>query len=797
MNKRSSSDRPQDINIDGSNINSSQLGQGENVTQIQSGKFFHISLLSLGGLGDTFPEYFDSFEKKIIGISIASFSLGCLVLIIAKSVLSDVVVPSTLIGFIIFILLVISLSFVTARIIIRYIRSKGTFWHSLEERDRKIIDAYLEKVHRGIKENFENTFDPKKNYVSLSGDVYPHQAYEEKAPKFRRQISNLDSYILSPVNKQVFIYGPPGSGKSTTLYKTFLTYKENTLHRRSDYIPVFVHANEISQVLSSPGFASNIYEFLSDMNKIEDSRVSNFIDLIRDNSEIRLVVIVDALDEFLDKTKRNELFNYLSKLIQKTVNKGTKWILSCREEEYDAYKHTLNVTNIRIKAMSLRQVEEFLRKRLKTLLPDDILPDGVSRRKIRLRLMALANAQDQQECFLKNPYYLSLWLFNIDEGHDIAIPSINELHIEELKREIIKGMGMKINNSEFKKLDPSLIKSIICVLSVLSFFLLKESLKKEFHQGIKIHQLNVLQSLVSSLVIEEDSLDQITRKRLRAYSETILNSVNRIQNNLPNEGNDHNFFILLESIYDEVFKYSSKLGFKNKQQMTKFIIVFASLIEQSDKYRLIRIDLDQALLYGFLNQRAGDYLAACFLRDSGLSKVLKEKPNFWLFRSISLALASSEKPQEILNAIDEIPKDDVFETAIANGLTLLSSKQRSNVSNFIERFTEHLLNHDRLFGKSSDPCDPLRVLRQIRRLCVNGYSQQVELSDHLFKKLLLDSDSSISESATLTYLTHSCQVTTSRKRWLFLFNFFVKRAIRFEFRESFSSLWLIIKESQT
>ena len=788
MNKRSSSNRSQDINIDDSDVHKSQFAQGEKVTQIQ---------IILGGLGDTFPEYFDSFEKKIIGISIASSGLSFLVLIIAKSVLSDVVVPSTLIGFIIFIVLVMSLSFVTARIIIRYIRSQGTFWNSLKERDRQIIDAYLDKVHRGIKKNFENSFNPKENYVSLSGDssgdVYPHQAYEEKAPKFRRQISNLDSYILSPVNKQVFLYGPPGSGKSTTLYKTFLTYKENALHRRSDYIPVFIHANEISQVLS-PSIPSTIYEFLSDINKVEDSRdIYNFIRLIHDNSKIRLVVIVDALDEFLDKTKRSELFNYLHGLIQNTVDKGTKWILSCREEEYDAYRHTLNVANIRIKAMSLKQVEEFLKKRLRTLQFDDVLYDN-----IRCKVRALANALDQQEFFLKNPYYLSLWLSNIRTADDIAIPSINKLHIEELKREITKGMG--ISHQKARSLDDFLINNIISVLSVFSFFLLKASLQTEFHQGIKIHELNILQSLMNLLVvIEEDSLDQITKKRLRAYSETILNSnsVNGIQNNLPNEENDYNFFILLGSIYDEVFKYSSKLGFKNKQQMTKFIIVFASLIEQSHKYRLIRIDLHQALLYGFLNQRAGDYLAACFLRDSGLSKVLKEKPNFWLFRSISLALASSEKPQEILNAIDKIPEDHVLETAIVNGLTLLQSKQRSNVSSFIERFTEHLLNHDRLFGESSDPCDPLRVLRQIRRLCVNGYSQQIELSDHLFKDLLLHPDSSISESATLTYLTHSCQVKTSRKRRLFLFNFFVKRAIRFEFRESFSSLWLIIKESQT
>jgi hypothetical protein len=174
------------------------------------------------------------------------------------------------------------------------------------------------------------------------------------------------------------------------------------------------------------------------------------------------------------------------------------------------------------------------------------------------------------------------------------------------------------------------------------------------------------------------------------------------------------------------------------------------------------------------------------------------KINFWLFRAISIALASSENPQAILDSLRRIPRDYVFENAIVNGLILLPSNQRNQVEGFIGRLTMHLLDEQRLLGTGTayDPCEPLRALRQIRQLCMSGYSDYVKLPRSLFQKLLNHSDLGISEAATITWLTHACQVRFNRKLWGNLLRHFLQRALRFEYKESSSSFWLTIKDTQ-
>lgn len=50
------------------------------------------------------------------------------------------------------------------------------------------------------------------------------------------------------------------------------------------------------------------------------------------------MIIIDALDELIDKAQRNTIFDYLS------CNK-TRWVLSFRESGYQGYTNTLQIEN--------------------------------------------------------------------------------------------------------------------------------------------------------------------------------------------------------------------------------------------------------------------------------------------------------------------------------------------------------------------------------------------------------------------------------------------------------------------
>ncbi len=684
-------------------------------------------------------------------------------------------------------------------ILIRNIKNSKTFWKYLSLQQKEIIDKYLEEVEFKIKSNFEFTFNPEQNYVALSGslgDLYPHQAYEEKLPSGRRQIKNLDEYLLHPDHKSIFVYGTPGSGKSTTLYKTFLNYQKRCRERRGNYIPIFIHASQIARVIKQQQTPLNTVDFLEKIYEdIPSHNLTNFIDLLRRKSEVNLTLIIDALDEFVDKKYRSNLFDYLAKLIKSTSKKGTKWILSCREEEYKAYSDKLEVLNVRVQPMNLSQVDKFLRKRLKTLknFAGITSKDIIS---IRKNLYAIKKAEGQRETFLSNPYYLALWLYLLtfsEEGLNRGIPSINELHQVELKREIIKGMGE--SPAEFEKVENSLLKNTITILSIISFHLLKVSLQNEVHKGISLIDFTLINSLQNQILpyIQHLEYDKVTRKRFEVYYKAILENTE-----FEEIEEDFEFIKLTQAFKPHIFDNSSKITRKDKTENIKFLILIASIIEQANKNHLIELDIEQIKLFGFFNQRARDYLTASYLKSTGLDKLLKEsRVNFWLSRSIAIAIAISENPESIL-AASKIPQDAVFESAIVDGLTLIPSTQKVLIANFVNSLILHLLDEQRLFGRNYDPCDPLRVLREVRRLCLNGYSKYIKLPNRLFQRLLKHSDPGISEATTITLLTYASQIKFDGKLSTILFLHFLRKSINFELlSEGFlTSIWLAIKESR-
>ena len=292
--------------------------------------------------------------------------------------------------------------------------------------------------------------------------------------------------------------------------------------------------------------------------------------------------------------------------------------------------------------------------------------------------------------------------------------------------------------------------------------------------------------------VESYEYDPITKQRQDLYTLSILD--NTVLN--PQTGDD-NFIILLKLLKSPILGDSLNSSTTNIK-LINFLIFVTSIIEQANQNRLIKFDITTMQISGFFNQRAGDYLAACYLKNSGLSQLLQgTQINFWLSRSVAIALAISENPQNILNH-NEIPQDSVLETSIVDGLTLISSKQKASLKNFINRFIGHLLNEERLFGECYDPCHPLRVLREVQRLCLNGYSPYIDLPEQLFIKFLNHPDPGISEIATIILLTYTCQVGFRRNLSPILWKHLIVKAVNFNFlfEGSGKSLSLAIKEAK-
>ena len=163
--------------------------------------------------------------------------------------------------------------------LIKSYKTRNTFRRLLTVRDKKVIDDYLTAVNQEVE--FELGFDLASDYVSLSGEpgnpngLMSQQAYEEKGGSQRTNIANLDKYLLSPNKSRVFIYGPPGSGKSTTLYKALANYTKEFSESIGDFIPIFIHANDVEKVLNKHdknitkilGFITNVYELNGKLSK--------------------------------------------------------------------------------------------------------------------------------------------------------------------------------------------------------------------------------------------------------------------------------------------------------------------------------------------------------------------------------------------------------------------------------------------------------------------------------------------------------------------------------------------------
>lgn len=692
--------------------------------------------------------------------------------------------------------------FLSLFLLISFVKKKrklrNTFWKVLSKKDIETIDNYLEKSFESIR--YELRFDIENNYIALSGepgkpDSFISQQASKQIGNEEINIRNLDQYLLSPENNTVFLYGPPGSGKSTTLYKALMNYKEQFNQKTGYYIPIFIHANDIISLLDNNHSLNNNYslDVLSFLKATchKKQQFGKLINVCNKKNTLQFVIIIDALDEFSDKTKRDQLFNFLASLLEK--NKQHRWILSCREEEYKPYAAKFKkVSDVRIKPMDLSQVKQLLKKVLEN--PSSHFSQ-IERSAIRKKITSIV--ENQQETFIRSPYYLSLWLYqaSIDsDDQESIMPSIRGLHELELQREIARGLDKK-GEDPIARVDHSIFRSQQEILSVLSYHLLKSQLSTNSsnHGQLNIKQSDIIVSLSEgherlklNLSNKNLNYDSITAKRLRDYQVEMTNKVTIQSKNHE----DQDFSEIANGIIKFINTLLLSSNFNNSKE--EFVIIISSILEQANKYKLIKLDISQLSFSKFLNQRAGDYLAAKYLEETKKVKNLIQQKNinFWFFRSLAIAIAISDNPDAILDP-QAISEDPVLSTATINGLSLVKSNNKKKFKKFIQEFVDNLFLPQNF---ASDPCAPLRTLRIVTRLSLNDYADYFIPPITVFKKLLKGRDASISDAVAITLMAYVSRNKNNKQYyWRMLFSYFLSKAFKFELsRRSLNSFINVI-----
>ncbi|NEO52771.1 MAG: hypothetical protein F6K54_06590 [Okeania sp. SIO3B5] len=97
---------------------------------------------------------------------------------------------------------------------IKFYKTKDTFWRLLTAREKKVIDNYLDAVNHEIE--FELGFNLNNDYVTLSGEpgnlngLMSQEAYEEKGGSQRTPYSlKVSMYVPHNARKLLYVDDEP------------------------------------------------------------------------------------------------------------------------------------------------------------------------------------------------------------------------------------------------------------------------------------------------------------------------------------------------------------------------------------------------------------------------------------------------------------------------------------------------------------------------------------------------------------------------------------------------------------
>jgi len=592
----------------------------------------------------------------------------------------------------------------------------------------------------------------------------------------RGVIPDLHLFLAQQDYSVLALLGSPGSGKSWALAATFHRFKDDFKARKCPHIPLHFHVDRLQGLTPQDlgeGPASVVCGLVEHVYGMEpEGSLKSFVAVAKafaNDPKRSFLIMIDALDEYLDKKNRQEVFSLLQAMFERTSGKGAgvRWIFTCREKEYAAFR-IASVEHVRVRPLDLQLVHRFVVKKLGARERRELSPDDIHRLS-QLRL-TLTRAAEGRETVLRNPYYLALY---IDAAADQTLsnptyepPDIRSLHLREIRREMCRGGALR----SLALYDRWYVEQIQLCLSVLSYHLLKSQVSGQSNNAsVALDDPEIRNDLVVQLKesLRKSGISEPQPSEL-IYAPFDEKTKERLSRAAP-VPNDRNYNLILSHL---IPGESASYSFEDELD-TLLLRIAASLIDRSLEVNIILIDCEDGCIHGFLNQRLADFLAGLYLRGDRITELLaKQYMNFWLSRALAIAVAtSSDTDSSSIIQLGQQKRDDRIDSALVDGLLLVSTERKRELAPTVRKFANMLLEKDRFVHKAEkqrignrDLVSSLRALTSVRRLLTGGYASCVSLGSD-FDQLTRSTDRSLATLAIELKLVSDAAVPFGPGAW--------------------------------
>ncbi len=526
----------------------------------------------------------------------------------------------------------------------------------------------------------------RAQYVALAASLSPeHLSHRyitrgQRNPKRTKDLVALLTEGLEPV----LVTGKPGSGKTLSLIFTFFRLKKLYLEGRSPLVPVFMYIREME-----PSALDEIERMTKESTVERMATIASHCPLGKANNRIQrdfhrlmgerarsiqFAFILDGLDEFRDKHRYKQLFTVIKGSIQADITREHKFIVSCRVDEIRGYRSTLGANIAEIEPLSLRRVDDFLSRKLKSRKLQ-----GANRIRLERMLTGLRSqaSKHRMGVYLGNPYFLYLLVLYYAEqanapGKGIALAlDFRPLYLTELEREL------KRHQLVFDEEIKTVVDLVLVIGGAVAAT--RVGLDRAAQSALRLADVNLIERCYNGLLalhprLQEEAAAALDRSEQRAYSalrnllgRTIQDTVFRtLQGDRSASNLALQLPILLRlSSVDEIGLVARWVLDKPEESAGRLlsVAVYGAVMQLLGESRIVEPAGDA--IGQFKNQRLQDYFAASFIAAVGLPKFAEEftetgAVNFWWDQALSIYFAIAQDPgADLLWLLRRKDEDDV------------------------------------------------------------------------------------------------------------------------------------------
>ncbi len=532
----------------------------------------------------------------------------------------------------------------------------------------------------------------RAQYVALAASLSPEHLNHRYITRGRLNPKRTEDLValLTQGPEPVLVTGKPGSGKTLSLIFTFFRLKKFYLEGRSPLVPVFMYIREMEpsalDEIERMGEKSTVERMATIASHCPLGNGTEGIQrdfhrlLMGDRARsIQFAFILDGLDEIRDKHRYKELFTVIKGSIEPDITREHKFIVSCRVDEIRGYRSTLGANIAEIEPLSLRRVDDFLSRKLKSRKLY-----GADRTRLEQMLSGLTSQVSKQRMgvYLGNPYFLYLFVSYYAEqanapGKGIALAlNIRPLYRAELERELKRHQ--LVLYEELKKVV-DLVLVIGCAVAAT-----RVGLKRVGQSELRLADAKLIERCYDGLLVlhprlQEHAAAALDRSEQEAYGalrdllgSTIQDTVFRT---LQGDRSADNLALLLPNLLrlaeggpssaDEIGIVARWVLDKPEESAGRLlsVAVYGAVIQLLGESGII--EPAGNAIGQFKNQRLQDYFAASFIAAVGLPKFAEKFTetgaiNFWWDQALSIYFAIAQDPgADLLWLLRRKDEDDV------------------------------------------------------------------------------------------------------------------------------------------